>query len=460
MDGHRFDALTRALAAGGSRRGVLAAALGGLAAAAGVGEGGAAGPGGGADRDDDRDRDRGRRGDRDRRDGDRDDDRVAAEGRRRRKPRRCDSDAECGACGFCNPEGRCEADDARCPDCLTCNRRSLRCGGGCGDGKLCCDGACAVPGPDTCCAKPEDCGPAGGCLTCNPETGRCIPKPDGRECAGCKRCKDGACTEPDADLTCSGVCCADDEVCVGEIEGFFGTCCAVGKACADECCAAGTVCTQEDGCCPEGRECGPGSGAGFPHTECCDADERCVVDACCPAERACGDECCPDNHRCRRGGGCCARCLADGACCPRGEKCINPGPFSDNFCCDAGANQPCGDRGDGTFSECCIGGTEQCCNGTCVPKGTCCADGREKCNGTCCGPNQDCCDGACIDTDQNMQHCGACGNACVPGRDRCVGGACQEICSTNQWYTQTCEHAGTYFCCLPAKGCCGSGCCG
>ena len=104
MDGYRFDELARLLAGSGSRRRLLRTLLGGAAGgvlvAAGLAE-------------------------------------------------------ETEAAARCKKDGDCRG-------CRRCKRRSGetwgRCVDGCAGGKVCCDGACKVPGPQTCCTKAEHCG--------------------------------------------------------------------------------------------------------------------------------------------------------------------------------------------------------------------------------------------------------------------------------------------------------------
>ena len=407
-----------------------------------------------------------------------------------------------------------------CPDCMTCQRRqgesTGRCVGGCKTGTVCCDGTCKVPGPRTCCTDSSQCGDERGCLWC--DGGRCRPRPNGRECGNCKRCKEGACTEADPELLCDGVCCGEGKICTDDV------CCPIARECSSlfgrTCCPEGERCTQEDGCCPQARACGNGPGARA--AECCDDDEQCVDGRCCPVERACGDRCCPRNHRCRGRGDCCPECLEGGRCCERGSVCINAGFTTTNTCCNESVNEPCGANGDGTFAACCSNANEECCNGKCVEKGSCCKDGRKPCNGrccagdercvdgrctkpctdgrprcgdACCGANEycedgrckakcrtgtagcckdgrrecdgsccsagtECCDGACVNTRSDARNCGACGTRCRAYIDRCYKGTCRHFCTLNPENTIPCGPNGPdAFCCHPSDGCCGDYCC-
>ena len=93
------------------------------------------------------------------------------------------------------------------------------------------------------------------------------------------------------------------------------------------------------------------------------------------------DTLCPEGQRCSPSTGiCCPACQSDGSCCPVGSICIDPGPFSANFCCDTELFDFCGGNGDGTFKTCCARDTHRCLNDQCVPKGEC-PDGMKLCPG-------------------------------------------------------------------------------
>lgn len=66
------------------------------------------------------------------------------------------------------------------------------------------------------------------------------------------------------------------------------------------------------------------------------------------------------------------------------------------------------------------------CPGGC-PAGQRCVGGR--CVSTCtgsddCPPPYQCCDGVCVNVTENVEHCGACGNACAPYGNACFGSTC------------------------------------
>jgi hypothetical protein len=163
------------------------------------------------------------------------------------------------------------------------------------------------------------------------------------------------------------------------------------------------------------------------------------------------DRYCEEGQRCMPGVGvCCPVCQSDGSCCPVGSICINPGPFSANFCCETDFNDFCESNGDGTFRSCCPRETHVCLNDQCVRRGEC-PDGMKACpkrtggswcvpeDFTCCGNNacnthQECC-------DASKDIC------CLKGI--CAGGKC---CTGNR---EICEGQ----CCDFGKVCCGDTCC-
>jgi hypothetical protein len=255
-----------------------------------------------------------------------------------------------------------------------------------------------------------------------------------------------------------------------------------GERCVDRYCdigqrCCGGACVAPSECCERNSDCNP-----------C---ERCELGRCVPnpdqngtacngclecANGSCGipnAEFCAEDQQCRANGECCPTCVND-RCCSAREACINPGPFNENFCCDAIENQPCGRNADGTYSDCCNLRTEECIDGECVLKPACegdltarelcCPDGQVPCTGpsgpfcapaghaccgdascdasqVCCDPSQglccargsctggQCCsggrtvcDGECVDTQSDRRHCRRCGWTCdVPGFDCCAG---------------------------------------
>ena len=269
------------------------------------------------------------------------------------------------------------------------------------------------------------------------EAGRC--KNDG-DCPGCKTCdrKKKKCVKgcPKGKKCCGGDCVRSD------------LCCAT----AAECKACAT--------CVDGR-CQPNAAKNGQQCSGCLTYNN----------GACGsgdDELCAGNERCRQSTGlCCPKCRADGNCCPVGQACINPGLLSANSCCDSSANTPCGENGDGTFSECCANFNERCVGGECVPKvdcpnrrlsaaGVCCPNGPA-CGGVCCGDGEACCLGVCQGEDAPC--CGAGGTFC-PGLTRPYCAPPGQVCCGD--YTcgleeDCCEPQGN-VCCAEGR-CVGSACC-
>jgi hypothetical protein len=366
VDPRQFDNVIRDLGTLPSRRGILAALAGGLLMAAGLEPAGA-----------ERGKHRGQR--------------------RKHRDRDAHGHVAAQKGGKNGGKGKKNKNKKKSPP------RPSRCQGhsDCPSGTLCCRGTCQIPGPGTCCATNDHCGYSlGSCLVC--DGGRCVPAPDGRECRGCKRCKGGACAEPNPDALCGGVCCPEHQVCTGI---FLKKCCPVAKACGNDCCETDETCD-------------PGT------RECC---------------KSCGSVCCdPDTHVCRnpQTDDCCPRCENE-RCCGNGQQCVDTGPLGLRFCCD----KPCGKRPDGTFKDCCDPG-ETCRDGLCKPNdgcppglrtegGLCCPDGPA-CGNTCCGAGEVCCDGAC--------------------RVETTG-----VCTDEGWcdFDHACE--GTQFssCCQPGEFCCG-----
>jgi hypothetical protein len=96
----------------------------------------------------------------------------------------------------------------------------------------------------------------------------------------------------------------------------------------------------------------------------------------------------------------------------------------------------------------------------------CCGDGEACCGDHCCGVGQDCCGDYCADLDNDVDNCGACGDACDdPGRDGyavCDSGTCRYFfCPPGtdyNWNNRNCGRCG--YACPPGFGCafgiCGS----
>ena len=447
MDDARFDALTRRLAGGVSRRDVLR----GLASLTGAGLLGRVGRG----------------------------EAVAADcastcARLPAGPTRDQCQAACAA-----------ADEARA------RGEALRACGG--DESRLCGGGSAI----TCCGADETC-QGGACMaapvTCTPIGGICAA---GGECCAPNVCADGACVAecPPGYRLCDGVC-------------YAGGCCA-DTDCGDGCLVCGTdhVChscedvglvCQNGACVTEPAQCGSANCDG-----CCDANGNCrsgTSGAACGANgAACVD--CPGQQSCCSGtcanvqtdpahcGGCGDACTS-GQMCQKGTCVTQPiqcDATTCSGCCDANGNCRSGTSGAscGTNGAACVDcpGAESCCSGTCAniltdPAhcGACdtpCAPGQvcdrricctpltcqpgecgsppDGCGGTLdcggCGAGQTCCGGTCADLESDAAHCGTCGHACPTGQV-CCSGACIEPCF---------EAPGG--CCPTGEACCGINCC-
>ena len=241
MDGQRFDALSRLLAAPTTRRSALKIALGLLA-----GGGALAGRG------------------------------VASADSCEEGGDRCTLDSQC-CTGVCNTDPAlplavrnrcaCEAGRTACrDDCAILDLDREHCGAcnvRCARGKVCCMGACVTAGTCTTC-------PAGMTMC----AGKCVPlAEDEKNCGTC-----GAC----------GVACAADEICCSGHCAVLGTEFACSR-CGDEC-ETDEVCTA--GVCgfPPGSTC-----TEIPAL--CDSDEACCGGVCIDVEHdesncgACGSVC-------------------------------------------------------------------------------------------------------------------------------------------------------------------------
>jgi hypothetical protein len=346
MDDRRFDALTRALGQGGSRRALLKGllGLGGVAAAGTVL----------------RDTDAARRG---------------SSGPQTPAPQpstppqptapaptpaattvpRCPGNqTPCGAdcccpagntkCGSdCCPDGQAECCDGACcygtcyGEELCCPPGSRACDGVCYPGGCCTDDDCGllceVCGSDHVCHSCEEAGQVcqnGTCVPSTTPTPTFTSTPD--PCAGVTcttpplchtapgRCDNGQCSYPQAG---AGTDCGACQVCDGA-----GNCrpvqdntdpsgeCPAGSTCCGGACCSGT-CYGEGQCCPTGQPVCSRDG-------CCEG--QCVDEGqfCCPDAGICGDICCLASERCcesSAGASTCNQCCADADC--TGARCID-----------------------------------------------------------------------------------------------------------------------------------------
>lgn len=441
MDGSRFDDLTRALAAGTSRRGLLKSmlrgALAGVAATTGVRPGAA-----GAKAKDKVDPDR--------------------KNPFSRAGKRCGRGQPCGQLvpclnGVCTPTvcligGTIRADGEVNPDnsCEVCEVTldswtewtPLANGASCGPDLVCCGGAC--------CAAGECCGEDGTCESCGPhceiegtDYADGVSNPT-HDCQVCDPDRSEIAWSPVDDLTACG--------------GVPGRVC-----CNGECCSPTECCTEAGRC----EECGPHCLIDHivrddrevnPAEPCqlCDPDRNpegwsqaengtvCGGDL--DAERVCcAGECCPEGQCCV--GGACGPCPCeiDGRTFERdetepGNKCnvCNPDLDRDDWTAQP-RNTPCGLTND-----------RFCCAGVCCPSGECCnqigecapcgceigtlevvADGVNPAN-TCqvCRPDENRLDwtvlgdGDACGNDLDDRVC--CGGSCCPQGQCCEGGTCRD----------------------------------
>lgn len=281
-------------------------------------------------------------------------------------------------------------------------------GTGCGDGSMCCGGACIdvksnpahCGGCHTACAPGQVCDLGVCCTPLTCKTGQCGGQPDGcgstLDCGPCstgQTCCAGMCfdlqTDPAHCGTCTHACQAGQTCCNGTCANLendprhCGTCdtaCAAGQTCCFGQCA--NLQTDPDNCgvCEHACETG---------LFCCDGTcmHGCFSGGkwgCCPAgESCCGTVCCAD-------GGCCGD-----ECCPAGQSCCGEACCHEGGCCD-----------DLT----CCGGDAACC------VGSCCGAGQVCCDDECCGDAlHGCCDGNCVRLD-TPENCGACDVRCADGQ--------------------------------------------
>ena len=134
-----------------------------------------------------------------------------------------------------------------------------------------------------------------------------------------------------------------------------------------------------------------------------------------------GTNCCPTcdaEHPCGSGQVCCNGRCQNGECC-RDADCPS-GLCCARTCCDAG-------------QVCNTGPNPDAC---CTPGGTCpagfCGSIPDGCGGTIacpCTGGLTCCGETCIDTSDDANNCGACGNRCAPWQT-CDNGACTPTCAS------------------------------
>lgn len=241
----------------------------------------------------------------------------------------------------------------------------------------------------------------------------------------------------------SGTCAAGESFCNGGCVNMAahathcGNCttqCDEGKLCAGgscvDSCPAGAPDTNADGGCVDfsndPKNCGTSGNA-------CATGEVCNQGTCgsactAPTPTGCSGSCvdlandllncgacgtaCASGQVCSNGT--CASSCADGLtlCC---GKCVDTGASAQHCggctSCDGGSGGG-GSGGSATTAGVSCSGTQKCSASGCVDS---CATGETECNG------------GCVDTNSNVQHCGACDNLCTDGQS-CNKGVCTGEC--------------------------------
>ena len=427
MDGHRFDDLTRALAAGTSRRRVLKGLLGGAAGAAlgslGLGRGAAAAPrpvGATCIRAD-----------------------HCASGLCDQRTRRCVCPPGLAACnGACLDPVAFRTDPANCGAC------GAGCPGAANATATCAGGACAT----VCLPGFKRCAPTGPCL---PETVCCVPAdcppPTAGTCQGTPTCAANACGfVPAASGTvcrAAGGVCGAAEVCDGvsltcptDLAAPDNTSCGTGQICCGGACVSNTT-TANCGTC--GTVC---AASGANTTAVCASGQCALVCnagfADCDGNVATGCETntASDVLNCGACGNACPIPANATATCANGQcgfTCNTGFVLDTDGTCDVppgsvGGGGGCDENTDCQTGVCCANVCQECCAPADCAAGappntspTCAA-------GTCgypCATGFHACGGACVSNADPL----TCGNRCEPcptATPSCVGGVCTAACST------------------------------
>lgn len=225
-----------------------------------------------------------------------------------------------------------------------------------------CTGAsssCVYPGPEVTCGDSTCVGTTYTAPAACDGNGLCQPG-EARDCDPFF-CGDGACLEIcSEDDDCSSNFCVESACCAGD-DFCEGICCSPDRAPTETCCfGTGQCCEcferQDPGnerieCCPEDKLCRSLTNSPAADT-CCHNDEVCVNGTCCWVGKACEDQCCQTK--------CC-----NGACCADGEECaVAPGD-------SIGSCQPV--RSCTSDSDCDTAALENCAEQT----GVCCPPERQ-----------------------------------------------------------------------------------
>ena len=399
----------------------------------------------------------------------------------------CPPDSHCfsGACTFSDggfapcqsPYVAAANNQGNRPSCFlptcTANENNQLCETPAGPSGFCCNGTC-LPG------DVQNCGGCG--ITCAASS-VCIPYLGCQPSAACATSVLGsACNLPSGLL---GGCCQGNCVDLTSDSSNCGNCGVVvpsGESCVDG--ASSKSCKQDAGC-PSGSQCAPQYGKCL--TTSCSAsvqDDYCLADG--VAGTCCGSTCAPLDSTCGYGPGC-HMCdpgqVCNGASCVPGSQLpgLNDcqfGPTQRGGLCGTACvadwedPQNCGACGNKCSSGICDPGTSSClpqaptddCVASCGPNSVCV-------NGSCAGSDctldrlpfclaEDgtiglcCASGACAHPIDDVQNCGACGNACPAGQ-ACVNGACSGFtgCGPGQMNGFCNLDAGAGHACCPSVGC-------
>ena len=260
------------------------------------------------------------------------------------------------------------------------------------------------------------------CVPCTPQNDLCLP---GNYCDSTNTCVPGCVdnddcigvpTGPVCDAMDCVACTPSQDVCpVGEYCTSSNIC---EPGCTDDAdCAlspVGPLCDTSDNSCVECT----------PQNDLCPAGEYCDVTNTCVTGCLDADDCigvpagtlCEDMQ--------CVPCTPTNDLCPQGEYCTTnnecaPGCTEDADCggstvCNTSTNTCVGCVSD---SECSPGTVCDTNAGTCIPG----CNATQPCAGT-----DTCCSGTCIDTDVDVENCGACDFACdiANADEACVDGDC------------------------------------
>ena len=128
----------------------------------------------------------------------------------------------------------------------------------------------------------------------------------------------------------------------------------------------------------------------------------------------------------------------------------------DNGVCTCGGGQadcgPCETCTDGACTPTTCGGGQTCCGSGCIDT----QNDPNNCGscGNTCGAGQTCCGGGCVDTATDSNNCGSCGYPCLGG-DTCQNGLCTGGGCPEQWHSCGVAYPPhvTNVCCLHGFTC-------